>query len=83
MNKIALFHHHFCVGFDMWYKRLYVNERTKRITYSFESLKLEWGYGKLWCNVDWCVCVCCGTECGTLCNVERGGVWAVTRRDTW
>ena len=28
MNKVALFHHHFCVGSDMWYKRLYGNERT-------------------------------------------------------
>ena len=65
MNKVALFHHHFCVGFDMWYKR-YVN-----------ALKLEWGYGKLWCNVDWCVC--CGTECGTLCDMERGRVWSVAR----
>ena len=26
MNKVALFHHHFCVGFDTWYKRLYLNE---------------------------------------------------------
>ena len=28
INKVALFHNHFCDGFDMWYKRLYVNERT-------------------------------------------------------
>ena len=36
----------------------------------FESLKLsrEWGYGKLWCNMDWCVC--CGMECGALCDVK-------------
>ena len=70
MNKVELFHHHFCVQFDMWYKRLVVNEShiTKRITYSSEPLKLEWGYGKLWCNMDWYVC--CGMECGTLCDVE-------------
>ena len=27
----------------------------------FESLKLEWGYGKWWCNMDWCEC--CGMKC--------------------
>ena len=62
----------------MWYKRLYVNvwkNITKRITYSPESLKLEWGYGKWWCNMGWCVC--CGMECGTLRDVKRGRVWAV------
>ena len=43
--------------------------RTENDLYTeFESLKLEWGYGKWWCNTDWCVC--CGTECGTLCDVE-------------
>ena len=50
---------------------------TKRITYSFESLKLEWGYGKWWCNMDWYVF--CGTECATLCDVKRGRVCAVAR----
>ena len=34
----------------------------------FKSLKLEWGYGKWWCNTDWCVG--CGMECRTLCDVE-------------
>ena len=23
--------------------------------------------------------MCCGSECGTLCDVERGRVWAVAR----
>ena len=46
----------------------------------FESLKLEWGYGKWWCTMDWCVC--CAMECGT-CDVEWGSVYTVTRRDTW
>ena len=32
--------------------------------------------GKWWCNMDWYVV--CGMECGTLCDVERGWVWAVT-----
>ena len=27
----------------------------------FESLKLEWGYGKWWCNMVWCEC--CGMKC--------------------
>ena len=27
----------------------------------FESLKLEWGYGKWWCNMD--LCECCGMKC--------------------
>ena len=25
----------------------------------------------------------CSVACGTFCDVERGRVWAVTRRDTW
>ena len=28
MNKVAPFHSQLCVGFNMWHKRLYVNERT-------------------------------------------------------
>ena len=32
----------------------------------FESLKLESGYDKWWCNMDWCVC-----------DEEWGRVWAV------
>ena len=27
--------------------------------------------------MDWPRCVGCGMECGTLCDVERGRVWAV------
>ena len=30
MNKAALFHSWLCVGFDMWRKRFYVNERNKK-----------------------------------------------------
>ena len=66
MNEVELFHHHFCVWFYMWYKRLFVNEShiTKRITYCrFESLKLEWGYGKL--------CVMWIGVCAVAWNLER------------
>ena len=44
----------------------------KTDTYSFESLKLDCGYEKLWCNVDWCVC--CGTECHVERHVVRCGM---------
>ena len=40
----------------------------------FESLKLEWGYGKWWCNMVWCEC--CGMKCQwnvVQCG-SRGGV---------
>ena len=26
-------------------------------------------------------CVCCGMECGTLCDVVRGRAWAAARRE--
>ena len=48
-----------------------VNEsRTKRIKVSiqFQSLKLEWGYEKWWCNMDGCVCA-------VMWNVERCAMW--------
>ena len=35
--------------------------RMTHIYTEFESLKLEWGYGKWWCNMDWCEC--CGMKC--------------------
>ena len=28
LYKFALFHSYLCVGFNMWHKRFYVNERT-------------------------------------------------------
>ena len=42
-----IFHHHFCVGFDMWYKRLYAHTVSSSLS-------------KRWCNMDWCVG--CGME---------------------
>ena len=66
IHKVVLFHHHFCAGFDMWYKRLYLNEsrtaghnKTDQGVYS--SSLSEWngfmkGGGVIWigvCAVAW------------------------------
>ena len=51
--------------------------RTENDTYTeFVSLKLEWGYGKWWCNVGWCVCA-------VAWNVERCAIWNEAECRLW